>query len=86
MTSAYLHRETERIAAASKSTPTVTQKQSLAAVIHLCGAGAGSGYARRGYRFTPSQRCGDHHAAAYVGRVAAMQRQFLRIDARQRGG
>ena len=57
------------------------QKQDLAAVIHLCGARAGDAYARRGFRLTPDQRCGDHDVRAYLARVAALQRVFARLAA-----
>src|SRR5690348_7574664 len=30
--------------------------------MHLCGAGAGGLYAKRGFRLLPAQRCGDHSA------------------------
>lgn len=55
------------------------QKQDLAAVIHLCGAGAGEAYARRGFRLTPGQRCGDHDVRGYLSRVNGMKRQFARL-------
>jgi hypothetical protein len=80
MTSAYLHVGVEkaiqrhRIRAASRR-----QKQDLATVMHLCGVGAGNGYARRGFRFRPGQRCGDHDARAYVARVHRMQAVFARL-------
>lgn len=60
---------------------TLRQKQNLAAVIHLCGAGAGDAYARRGFRLTARQRCGDHHVSDYLARVNAMKRQFARLAA-----
>ncbi len=60
---------------------TLGQKQRLAAVIHLCGAAAGDAYARRGFRLTPGQRCGDHDVHAYLARVEAMKRQFVRLAA-----
>lgn len=66
--------ERHRIAAA-----TLQQKQDLAAVIHLCGAGAGDAYARRGFRMSVGQRCGDHDAGAYLARVNAMKRVFARL-------
>ena len=56
-------------------------KRELAAVIHLCGAGAGDAFVRRGLRLTESQRCGDHDAGNYVARVLAMERIFERIEA-----
>ncbi len=57
------------------------RKQSLAAVIHLCGAGAGDAYARRGFRLTEGQRCGDHEVRAYLSRVRAMRLTFDRLAA-----
>jgi hypothetical protein len=60
---------------------TLPQKQDLAAVIHLCGAGPGDAYARRGFRLTADQRCGDHDARGYLARVNAMKRQFARLAA-----
>jgi hypothetical protein len=80
LTSAFLDRrvagtlERNRIAGA-----TLRQKQDLAAVIHLCGAGAGNAYARRGFRLSDGQRCGDHNVRAYLARLNAMQREFARL-------
>jgi Transglycosylase SLT domain len=80
LTSAYLDRhvasilERRRIAGA-----TLQQKQDLAVVIHLCGAGAGDAYARRGFRLTAGQRCGDHDLRGYLARVNAMKRVFTRL-------
>jgi hypothetical protein len=54
--------------------------QELAAVIHLCGAGAGDAYVRRGLRLTEGERCGDHDAREYVARVTAMEREFQNIE------
>ena len=80
MTAAYLDRqvsrtlERNRVAAAA-----LQQKQDLAAVIHLCGAGAGDGYARRRFKLAPGERCGDHAVAGYLARVNAMKRAFRRL-------
>jgi len=60
---------------------TLQQKQDLAAIIHLCGAGPGDAYARRGFRLTPAQKCGDHDVKGYLGQVNAMKRQFARMAA-----
>lgn len=60
---------------------TIQEKQDLAAVIHLCGAGAGHDYARRGFRPAPHQRCGDHDVRTYLARVNAMKRQFAHLAA-----
>ena len=63
------------------TTATLQQKQDLAAVIHLCGAGPGDDYARRGFRLTVDQRCGDHDVSGYLARVNALKRLFLRLAA-----
>lgn len=82
LTSAYLDRavtnilQRERIGGA-----TLEQKQTLATLIHLCGAGAGESYVRRGLRLTLSQQCGDHSAAGYIAKVNTMQRLFVRLEA-----
>jgi len=60
---------------------TLQQRQDLAAVIHLCGAGAGNEFARRGFRLRSGQRCGDHDARSYLRRVNALKRQFARLNA-----
>ena len=60
------------------------QKQDLAAFIHLCGAGPASAFAHRGFQMMAGERCGDHLVAAYLAKVNAMKRQFLRLAANGR--
>jgi len=82
MTSAYLDKAvTETLLAHHLRLVTLQQKQDLAAVIHLCGEGAGDLYVRRGLRLTRGQKCGDHEARVYVGRVDAMKRLFAKLAA-----
>ena len=82
MTSALLDLQVSRTLARRRITrATLRQKQDLAAVVHLCGAGAGDGYARRGFRLTRGQRCGDHDVHRYLARVDAMERLFGRLAA-----
>ncbi|HEX2492479.1 MAG TPA: hypothetical protein VHK24_01800 [Steroidobacter sp.] len=81
MTSAYLDRHVTYALSRALTTATLRQKQELAAVIHLCGAGAGERYARRGLRLTPGQKCGDHDVRAYVARVNQMNNVFARLRA-----
>jgi hypothetical protein len=50
-------------------------------VIHLCGAGAGDAYARRGLRLTPGQQCGDHDVRGYLARLDALRAVFVRLAA-----
>jgi Transglycosylase SLT domain len=57
------------------------QREELAAVIHLCGTGPATAFARRGFRLMPGERCGDHDVAAYLVQINAMKRQFLRLAA-----
>jgi hypothetical protein len=84
LTSAHLDRAVAAILGPSpnaKATP--LQKQTLAALIHLCGAGPARDFAHRGFQLTPGERCGDHDAATYVGQVNALMRQFQRFAADQ---
>ena len=82
MTSALLDRTVARTLARQGITgATLRQRQDLAALIHLCGAGAGQAYAGRGLRLTPGQRCGDHDVARYLADVNALKRQFVRLAA-----
>jgi hypothetical protein len=60
---------------------TLQQKQDLAAVIHLCGASVGETYAKRGFRLTARQRCGDHDVRRYLAQVNAMKRLFAKLAA-----
>jgi hypothetical protein len=55
------------------------KKQNLAIVIHLCGAGAGNSYAKRKFRLTPRQRCGNHDLKNYLARVNKMKQQFAKL-------
>jgi hypothetical protein len=61
------------------------QTERLAAVVHLCGAGAGALYARRAFRFSAGQRCGEHDPRQYLERVEAFRGEFARLNAREAG-
>jgi len=82
LASIYLDRNVAAVLArAGEVTPNAQQKQDLAAFIHLCGAGPATAFARRHFQMMAGERCGDHLVAAYVARVNAMKRQFLRLAA-----
>ncbi len=82
LASIYLDRNVASVLARSgDAKPTASQKQDLAAFIHLCGAGPATAFARRHFQMVADERCGDHLVAAYVARVNAMKRQFLRLAA-----
>jgi hypothetical protein len=82
MTAALLDRGVARVMERRRiASATLQQKQNLAAVIHLCGAGTGAAYAGRGFQPTPGQRCGDHDVRAYLAQVNAMTRTFVRVAA-----
>ena len=82
LTSAYLDRKVGQILARQGLTEaTLAQQQELAAVIHLCGAGAGNAYARRGLRVLPGQHCGAHDLRAYLAKVNNMRRLFAGMAA-----
>lgn len=80
LTAAHLDRSVAAILGHnSKATP--QQRQDLAAITHLCGAGAAKDFARHGFRLAAGDMCGDHSAEIYVARVEAMVRQFRRLSA-----
>jgi hypothetical protein len=86
LTSAYLDHSVAIILERHRmSAATLQRKQQLAAVIHLCGAGAGDEFARRGFQLPDGQRCGDHEVRVYLARVNAMKTEFDRLAARTPG-
>lgn len=79
LTAALLDRQvTETIGPRRMGTVTLQRKQDLAAVIHLCGAGAGRAYAARKLRLTPNQRCGDHDVSDYLARINELKFEFAK--------
>jgi hypothetical protein len=82
LTAAYLDRGVAEILGRHPQLrATLAQKQTLATMMHLCGAGAAGEYARRGLSFSSGQRCGVHDARSYVARVTNMQRRFKALAA-----
>ncbi len=77
LTAAFLDRRVQQTLDAKPGRlVTFRQKQDLAAIIHLCGAGAGRAYATRGFRLTSHQKCGDHDAGKYLTRIHGLQHRF----------
>jgi hypothetical protein len=84
LTAAHLDRSVAAILAArpgAKASP--GQKQELALILHLCGAGPAAAFARAGYQLPSGMRCGDHVVAVYLARVSAMKRIFLKLAAEE---
>lgn len=82
LASIYLDRNVAAVLArASGAAPTPQQTQDLAAIVHLCGGGPATAYARRRFQMLAGEKCGDHSVAAYVARVNAMKRKFLQMAA-----
>jgi hypothetical protein len=80
LTSAYLDRAVTRTLERhgfEASTP--KQRRALAAVIHLCGAGAGDLFARHRFKLNSGQMCGDHEVRVYVARVETMEKVFVKL-------
>jgi hypothetical protein len=76
LTSAYLDWHVARILERHPAAKTLQQKQDLAALIHLCGAGAADAFAKRGFRLMEGQHCGDHEVRKYLARLGAATREF----------
>jgi hypothetical protein len=84
LTAAYLDLKVSGILANGGRHPaSAAQVRHLAAVVHLCGAGAAAGYARRSFQFTAGQRCGDHDPREYLARVDAAREAFVRLSAQE---
>jgi hypothetical protein len=80
LTSAYLDRSVTTILDRHRlSNAALARKQELATLIHLCGAGAGDEFARRGLRLTEGQHCGDQDVRRYLMRVQGMREEFERL-------
>lgn len=85
LTSAFLDRSVSDTLARHRMVgATPAQKERLAAVIHLCGTGAGDRYARRGLALAPGARCGSHDPREYLERVEAMRSVFAALAQRDR--
>ena len=82
MTAALLDRTVARTLGRNRiADASLRQRQDLAAVLHLCGSGAGDAYARRGFRLRRGQRCGDHDTRRYLADVNTLKLQFARLAA-----
>jgi hypothetical protein len=84
MTSAHLDlsvRQTLRRHGRRAATP--SQKEAVAAVIHLCGQQRADAFVRQGFRALPAERCGDHRLGAYVERVQRLTREFASLGERR---
>jgi hypothetical protein len=80
MTAAYLHqRVVDTVAARRATKASVTQKQKLAAVIHLCGPKRGETFAARGFRVTPGELCGTHNLRRYLAQIDSMKKRFAKL-------
>jgi len=80
LTAAYLDLKVNVILANDRrNEASVLQRQHLAAVVHLCGAGAAAAYARRGFRFADGEHCGAHDPREYLRRVDEMREVFARL-------
>jgi len=80
LTAAYLHQSVVNTLAArriAKVSP--TQRQKLAAVIHLCGAKRGETFAKRGFKVAPGERCGTHSLRRYLIQVDRMKQRFAQL-------
>jgi hypothetical protein len=80
LTTVFLDRNLTGILAHRPST-SLQQKQELATIIHLCGAGLAKAFAQRGFHLIAGERCGDQDVATYLSHINAIKREFLRFAA-----
>jgi hypothetical protein len=80
LTAAYLDRTVDATLRrhALESAP-LAHKQALAALVHLCGAGAGDEFAKRHFQLKGGERCGDHEVRVYLARVNEMKAVFDKL-------
>jgi hypothetical protein len=81
LTAAYLDLEVANVLAQRRGRTTPTELRHVAAVVHLCGAGAADAYVRRGLRFSAGEKCGDHDPRVYLARVDGMVALFTGLAA-----
>jgi hypothetical protein len=79
LTAAYLDLKVATILERVHGRATPLQSAHLAAVVHLCGAGAADAYALRGWHFSAGQRCGAHDPREYLRRVDELRVLFVRL-------
>lgn len=85
MTAAYLDVTSAAILARpGMRRPSASERDALAATIHLCGPERAAAFAARGFRPRGGERCGDHGLRAYLARVRALEEVFA--AARAGGG
>ncbi len=85
LTSALLDRRVAELLGTQRlKITTLQQKQDLAGIIHLCGAGAGKTYTARGLKLRPHQQCGDHDVRKYLTRIHSLQKRFKQPKAREK--
>ena len=81
LTAAYLDLEVTEVLRERRQSARPAEIRHVAAVVHLCGAGAADAYVRRGLKFSAGERCGDHDPRTYLARVDAMYAVFVRLAA-----
>jgi Transglycosylase SLT domain len=84
MTAAYLDHHINAILMRHRLAPVSEQRnEQLAAIIHLCGAGAADDFARRGFRLSADQHCGDQGVYRYITRIEELKQEFDRLSVLQ---
>ena len=81
LTSAYLHQNVvDALSSRSMAKTGLTEKQKLAAVIHLCGASKGRTFADAGFQPAKGDTCGTQSLREYLTKVARMTKLFGRLS------
>ena len=83
LTAAYLQHLVEKaLAAKSEVKTTATQRQKLAAAIHLCGPGKADSFIRRIFRAVAGEKCGEQSLRHYLKRVEQLKQRFVKLKAK----
>jgi hypothetical protein len=82
MTSARLHHLVQNLTGSSQLS--ISKKQELAAVIHLCGLRKAQQVLKQGAKLLGY--CGDHHVGSYLAKIRSLERKFSLLRGSQNSG
>ncbi len=83
LTAAYLQNLVQKATAAKAAVKTtLSQRQKLAAAIHLCGPGKAESFIRRAFHAAAGEKCGEQSLRNYLKRVEQARLRFVKLKAK----